>query len=128
MDTATPSRKEQTHERIVEAAAHAGASSIHYTTVRLPWEVRPLFKEWLAHHVPEKAERIMARVRDLRGGKEYDAQWGKRMKGEGPIAALMSRRFAAAKARYGLDFRFDGMDLSQFRVPPRAGDQIDLFG
>jgi DNA repair photolyase len=70
----------------------------------------------------------MSLVRQMRGGKDYDSQWGQRMKGEGPIAALMSRRFATAKKRYGLEFRFDGLDLTRFRVPPKAGDQIDLFG
>jgi hypothetical protein len=63
----------------------------------------------------------------MRGGKDYDMEWGKRMRGEGPIAELMSQRFKAAKRRYGLEFQFSGLDLSQFRVPPKAGDQIDLF-
>jgi DNA repair photolyase len=70
----------------------------------------------------------MSLVRQMRGGKDYDSQWGKRMKGEGPIAALMSRRFAVAKARYGLNMPFDGLDLTRFRVPSKTGDQIDLFG
>jgi DNA repair photolyase len=70
----------------------------------------------------------MSLVRQMRGGKDYDSQWGKRMKGEGPIAALMSRRFATAKKRYGLDSPLGPLNLDQFLVPPKAGDQIDLFG
>ena len=96
--------------------------------LRLPREIKDLFREWLESDHPDRARRVMSLVRQMRGGKEYDMTWGKRMKGEGPIAALMSRRFAVAKARYGLDLRFDGLDLTQFRVPSKAGSQIDLFG
>ena len=123
-----PGLNDHEMEAVLERSAEAGAKGAGYVALRLPMEIKDLFKEWLATDHPDRAGRVMSLVRQIRGGKEYDAQWGKRMKGEGPIAALMSRRFAAAKARYGLDFRFDGMDLSQFRVPPRAGDQIDLFG
>ena len=70
-------------ESIVEAAAAAGARAVNYTLLRLPYEVKDLFKEWLAEHYPLKAEHVMARVRDSRRGKDYDAQWGKRMRGEG---------------------------------------------
>jgi DNA repair photolyase len=96
--------------------------------LRLPLEIKDLFREWLESDHPDRASRVMSLVRQMRGGKDYDAQWGKRMKGEGPIADLMSKRFAAAKRRYGLDLRFDGLDLTRFRPPPKAGDQIDLFG
>jgi DNA repair photolyase len=91
-------------------------------------EIADLFKEWLATDHPDRASRVMSLVRQMRGGKDYDSQWGKRMKGEGPIAALMSRRFSVAKTRYGLTRRFGDMDLTQFRAPAKAGDQIDLFG
>jgi len=70
----------------------------------------------------------MSLVRQMRGGKDYDAEWGKRMKGDGPIADLLAQRFRAAKTRYGLDLPFDGLDLGAFKVPAKAGDQIDLFG
>jgi DNA repair photolyase len=70
----------------------------------------------------------MSLVRQMRGGKDYDSQWGRRMTGEGPLAALMTRRFEAAKKRYGLDYSWEGLDLTQFKRPPKAGDQIDLFG
>ncbi|MFX6880654.1 hypothetical protein ABTH38_19885, partial [Acinetobacter baumannii] len=83
-------------ERIVEAAAQAGALSVHYTVVRLPGEVKPLCEEWLMHHVPDKAARIMARVRELRGGKDYDADFSLRMKGEGIWAELIAQRMRKA--------------------------------
>lgn len=89
-------------ERLVEAAADAGAGSVHYTVVRLPWEVSPLFQEWLMHHVPDKAQRIMARIRDMRGGQDYKAAFGSRMKGEGVWADLIRQRVVKACARAGL--------------------------
>ncbi|WP_334162737.1 PA0069 family radical SAM protein [Phenylobacterium sp.] len=115
-------------EAILERSAAAGARGAGYVALRLPMEIKDLFREWLETDHPDRAGRVMSLVRQMRGGKDYDSQWGKRMRGEGPIADLLSKRFAAAKKRYGLDFRFDGMDLGQFRVPARPGDQIDLFG
>jgi len=125
---AIPGLNDHEMEAVLQRAAQAGARGAGYVALRLPMEIKDLFKEWLATDHPDRASRVMSLVRQMRGGKEYDAQWGKRMKGEGPIAALMSRRFAVAKARYGLDLRFDGLDLTQFRVPSKAGSQIDLFG
>ncbi len=77
---------------------------------------------------PDRARRVMSLVRQMRGGKDYDAQWGSRMRGEGPIADLMSARFKAARRRYGLEAPRLATDISAFRVPPRTGDQVDLFG
>ena len=70
----------------------------------------------------------MSLVRQMRGGKDYDPEWGKRMKGEGPIADLLARRFEVAKRRLGFGAPFPPLDLTQFHVPPKAGDQMDLFG
>jgi hypothetical protein len=70
----------------------------------------------------------MSLVRQMRGGKDYDAQWGKRMKGEGPIGELMATRFKAAQKRYGLDRGWGSLDAGKFRVPPQSGGQMDLFG
>ena len=70
----------------------------------------------------------MSLVRQMRGGLDYDPEWGKRMRGEGPIAELMSQRFQAAKKRLGLDAKLPALDLSQFKVPAKSGDQGDLFG
>ncbi len=114
-------------EAILEAAARAGATSAAYTLVRLPWEVLPLFKEWLERHAPLKAEHVMARVREMRGGRENDPDFGSRMRGSGPFAALLSRRFQVACARLGLA-RAGGsaLDASRF-APPSAGGQGRLF-
>lgn len=117
-------------ERIVEAAVKAGAQGIHYTVVRLPWEVKPLFEEWLAHHVPERAARIMARIRELRGGKDYDADFSLRMKGEGVWAQLIAQRVRKAAARHGLVRVAPELDVSRFdRAALYEGDAVqrDLF-
>lgn len=101
-------------ERIIDAAAQAGAQSIHYTVVRLPWEVRPLFEEWLQHHVPERAERIMARIHDLQGGQAYDARFGQRMKGQGLWADLIRQRVRKAAGRHGLGHTGPELDVGAF--------------
>ena len=123
-----PGLNDHEMESVLERAAAAGALGAGYVTLRLPREIADLFQEWLATDHPDRASRVMSLVRQMRGGKTYDSQWGKRMKGEGPIAALMSRRFATAKKRYGIDIRLPPLDLTAFRVPPKAGDQIDMFG
>ncbi len=117
-------------ERILEAAASAGASSAFGIVLRLPWEVNPIFQRWLDQHFPDRAARVMARIREMRGGKDYDASFGSRMKGEGVWAQLLAQRLAKAKARFGLDRQRRELDLTQFRKPlPRsAAGQKDLFG
>jgi DNA repair photolyase len=124
-------------ERVLEACAEAGASSASYIILRLPWEVAPLFKDWLAAHFPDRAERVMARVRDMRGGKDYDSSFAQRMKGEGLWAELLKQRFHNAVRRLGLNERKRGiLDLSQFRAelsakrrpePPQDNPQLSLF-
>lgn len=105
-------------EQVIAAAAEAGAASIHYTVVRLPWEVNPLFQEWLDHHVPERAARIMARIRDMRGGKDYDANFAHRMRGHGLWADLIAQRVAKAAARHGLSRKpLVVLDTSRFQAP-----------
>jgi DNA repair photolyase len=123
-----PGLNDHEMEAVLERAAEAGAKGAGYVALRLPLEIKDLFKEWLATDHPDRAARVMSLVRQIRGGKDYDSQWGKRMKGEGPIAALMSRRFAAAKKRYGLDTTLPPLDLTQFAPPPKPGDQLSLFG
>ncbi len=88
-------------EQVLEAAYQAGARRAFYTVLRLPWEVAPLFKEWLSLHYPDRAERVMARVADMRGGKDYDADFASRMKGSGLWADLIKQRFQKAALRYG---------------------------
>src|SRR3569623_3804670 len=123
-----PALNDHEMEAVLESAAAAGAHGAGYVALRLPMEISELFQEWLATDHPDRASRIMSLVLQMRGGKTYDSQWGKRMKGEGPIAALNAQRFRAAKARYSLDRPLPPLDLGLFRVPPKAGSQMDLFG
>lgn len=125
---AIPGLNDHEMEAVLERAAAAGARGAGYVALRLPLEIKDLFREWLETDHPDRASRIMSLVRQMRGGKDYDAQWGQRMKGQGPIADLLSARFKAARRRYGLDVRFDDMDLTRFRLPAKAGDQLDMFG
>ncbi|MCR1766218.1 PA0069 family radical SAM protein [Burkholderia glumae] len=124
-------------ERVLEACAEAGATHASYIVLRLPWEVTPLFREWLGAHFPERAERVMARVRDMRGGKDYEADFRSRMKGEGLWADLLKQRFQKAVKRIGLNERARGiLDFSQFHAPQRVKEaaragagtpQLNLF-
>lgn len=114
-------------ERVLEASAQAGATGAGYVLVRLPLEISELFQQWLETDHPDRAARVMSLIRQTRGGKDYVAEWGERQRGRGPVAELVARRFAAARARYGLDSPRRTLDVEQFSVPPRPGDQIDLF-
>jgi DNA repair photolyase len=125
---AIPGLNDHEMEAVLERSATAGARGAGYVALRLPLEIADLFQEWLATDHPDRASRVMSLVRQMRGGKTYDSQWGQRMKGQGPLAALMARRFATAKARYGLGEKLPPLDLGQFRIPPKPGGQIDLFG
>ncbi|MDR3513426.1 MAG: PA0069 family radical SAM protein [Caulobacteraceae bacterium] len=123
-----PGLNDHEMEAILERAAEAGAANAYYTALRLPLEIKDLFREWLAAEQPDRAARVMSLVRQMRGGKDYDPQWGKRMRGEGPIAELMSRRFRLARRRFGLEREIGPLNLEAFRPPPRPGDQLELFG
>ena len=118
-------------ERILEAARDAGATSAFSIVLRLPWEVNPLFQSWLQLHVPDKAVRIMARVRDMRGGKDYDAAFGSRMTGHGVWAELLRQRFLKACGRLGLNRERLTLDLTQFNpaglAPVQSQAQGELF-
>jgi DNA repair photolyase len=114
-------------EAILERAAEAGAAGAHFTALRLPLEIKDLFREWLESERPDRARRVMSLVRQMRGGKDYDSSWNTRMRGEGPIAQLIDARFRAASKRLGLDRERLPLDIGRFRIPPRAGDQTDLF-
>lgn len=126
-------------EKILTAATEAGASQASYIILRLPWEVNPLFQQWLQTHFPERAERVMNCIRAMRGGKDYDANFGTRMRGEGLWADLIQQRFQKTIRRLGLNRsgRFGALDDSRFRKPltvPAAGnkpggsEQLDFFG
>lgn len=115
-------------ERILELAAEAGACSAGYVLLRLPYELKDLFKEWLVAHYPLKAEHVMSLIRQSRGGEEYQSEFGTRMRGTGKYAELIAQRFALACKRLGLGRgRRMGVDTTRFRVPPEGG-QLDLWG
>jgi len=126
-------------ERMLVAVRDAGAVHAGYVVLRLPWEVSPLFQQWLQAHFPERAQRVMNRVREMRGGKEYDSSFATRMHGDGVWAELIKQRFEKAAKRlglYGYGSRYHRLDGSCFQrplvVPPaqrpgRPGGQLDLF-
>jgi DNA repair photolyase len=108
-------------EHILAACKDAGASSASYVLLRLPHEVKILFRDWLAEHYPDRAKHVMSLINQARGGKDYDAQFGRRMRGTGPYAELLRTRFELARRRLGFDNAEDRHDLntSLFRPPPR---------
>ena len=114
-------------EAVLEAAAKAGAVSAMYVTLRLPLEIKDLFREWLADARPDRAARVMSLIRQTRGGRDYDPDWSQRMKGTGPVADLIATRFKAAVKRYGLDSPRLPLDETKFRVPADMKKQMDLF-
>ncbi|MFC6642985.1 MULTISPECIES: PA0069 family radical SAM protein [Sulfitobacter] len=114
-------------EAILAAGRDAGARHAGWIMLRLPREVSPLVQEWLATHYPDRAERIMARLRDMHGGKEYDAGWHKRMRGEGPYAQMVAQRFDLAVKRLGLTRAGVPLRCDLFRPPSEKGDQLSLF-
>jgi DNA repair photolyase len=116
-------------EKILEAAADVGATSAFSIVLRLPWEVNPIFQQWLDQHFPERAARVMARVREMRGGKDYDATYGSRLKGEGVWAELLRQRYSKATARLGLNRTRVELDLTRFKRPrpPAKNGQGELF-
>jgi DNA repair photolyase len=114
-------------EAILTAAHDAGATAASYISLRLPREVSPLFQDWLAAHVPSRAAKVMARVRELHGGQDYDPAFGKRMRGEGLWADLMARRFRLAVDRLGLSVKLPPLRCDLFAAPSRRGDQLTLF-
>jgi DNA repair photolyase len=95
--------------------------------VRLPWEVSPLFEEWLRTHFPDRAQRVMNRIRDMRGGKNYDAAFGRRMTGEGTWARLIEQRFQRASARHGFSDGWPSLRTDLFVAPRLSTPQMDLF-
>lgn len=113
-------------EQVLAAAREAGADRAFYQVVRLPWEVAPLFREWLQVHHPLRAERVMARIQDMRGGKDYDGDFATRMRGQGVWADLIHQRFEKACLRLGLNRERHTLDGALFR-PPGPPGQLALF-
>ncbi|HEX6860105.1 MAG TPA: PA0069 family radical SAM protein [Caulobacteraceae bacterium] len=122
-----PGLNDHEMEAVLEQAKAAGAIGAGYVALRLPMEIKDLFQEWLEADHPDRAKKVMSLVRQMRSGKTYDSQWGSRMTGKGPVADMMSQRFEIATRKLGLNGRWEGLDLSRFAVPPKAGDQLKLF-
>jgi DNA repair photolyase len=122
-----PALTDHEMERIMEAAVERGARWAGYVMLRLPYEVKDLFREWLAEHHPQKASHVMSLIQDVRGGRDNDPNFGSRMKGTGPVAQLIRSRFKVAHRRLGLDsLERAELDTKLFRPPGIAGAQMDL--
>ena len=122
-----PGLNDHEMEAVLERAKEAGAIGAGYVALRLPLEIKDLFSEWLESDHPDRAKKVMSLIRQMRSGKDYDSEWGRRMTGQGPVAEMMSQRFSIVTRKLGLNGRWDGLDISQFRVPPKAGDQLALL-
>ena len=113
-------------EQVLAAAHAAGARRAFYQVLRLPWEVAPMFRQWLELHYPDRAARVMARVQDLHGGKDYQADFGTRMKGQGIWSDLLRQRFTTACRRLGYTQERQALDVSGFN-PSALRAQQELF-
>ncbi len=126
-----PALTDKTLEAVLEASAAAGAEEAAYVIMRLPNELKDLFKEWLAAHYPERAGHVISIVHQMRGGKDNDPRFGSRMTGVGNFAELIGKRFDIACRRFGLNGHGAGrrpasLDCRRFR-PPSAAGQMTLF-
>jgi len=123
-----PALNDAEMEQILERARAAGATAAGYTLLRLPLELKGLFKEWLEAHYPKKAAHVLSLVAQTHGGRLYDATWSKRMTGTGPYADVLRLRFERACRRLGFDQRTtQPLDIARFRPPAQKGDQLTLF-
>ncbi len=122
-----PALNDSEIERILERAQAAGVKEAGYVLLRLPLEVRDLFKEWLIANYPDSANHVFKLIRDMRGGKDYDSEWGKRMKGTGPYAWLIGRRFEVACEKLGLNTSKRQLSTEHFRHPKLDSAQLSLF-
>lgn len=114
-------------ERILDSARAAGAREAGYVVLRLPLEVAPIFKDWLLRHYPDRYRHVMSLIRSMRDGKDYDSEWGKRMKGAGPYAWQIGRRFEIAAKRLGLNAERRQLRTDQFVAGTGAGEQLMLL-
>jgi DNA repair photolyase len=122
-----PALNDSEIERILDAAFHAGAREASYVLLRLPLEVRDLFREWLMANYPDRYRHVFTLIRDMRGGRDYDSQWETRMKGTGPMAWMIGRRFEIACEKLGLNKRRAKLTTDHFARPKRSGQQLSLF-
>ena len=114
-------------EKILDAAYAAGAREAGYIILRLPLEVSPIFKDWLLRHYPDRYRHVLSLVRSMRGGKDYDAEWSKRMKGTGPYAWQIGRRFEIAAKRLGFNKERRQLRTDLFVAPAKGGEQLILL-
>jgi DNA repair photolyase len=123
-----PALNDAEMEQILERAYAAGAKSAGYTMLRLPLELKGLFREWLETHFPDKAAHVLSLVAQAHGGRLYDSAWSKRMTGSGPYADMLRLRFDRVCRRLGFNQRSTNpLDATRFRAPPQTGDQLNLF-
>ena len=122
-----PALNDSELERILEAAAAAGAQWANFILVRLPHELKQLFTEWLNAQYPARAEHVLSILRDMRGGRLNDPRFGERMRGQGPFAEILKTRFTVACRRLGLNQTDRALDTTKFRVPVGRGAQRLLF-
>ena len=122
-----PALNDDELESVLAAAAEAGATSAGYVLLRLPLEIKDLFREWLEEKEPGKAKHVMSLIRQMRGGKDYDSQWHTRMRGTGPYAEMIAKRFQMAVKRLGLNQKRTPLATNLFRRPPKSGDQLRLL-
>lgn len=122
-----PGLTDQEIERILDAGRAAGARDAGYVILRLPLEVAPIFKDWLLRHYPDRYRHVMSLVRSMRDGKDYDSEFGKRMKGAGPYAWQIGRRFEIAARKLGLNSERTRLRSDLFRAPARQGEQLRLL-
>jgi DNA repair photolyase len=122
-----PALNDHEMEKILETARGAGAKHAAYVLLRLPLEIKDLFREWLHSHEPGRASHVMSLIRSMRGGRDYDAEWGKRMKGAGPYAQMMAKRFAVACERLELNKETVELRTDLFKPPLQSGDQLKLL-
>ena len=114
-------------ERILDAASLAGVKGAGYVLLRLPLEVRDLFREWLRENFPDREKHVFKLIRDMRGGKDYDSTWGQRMTGAGPYAWMIGRRFEAACEKLGLNAEKVPLTTEHFQPPVKGKEQLSLF-
>ncbi len=119
-----PALNDEEMEAVLAAAKDAGAASAGYVLLRLPLEIKDLFREWLETNMPDRAKHVMSLVRQMRGGKDYDSTWHTRMRGTGPYAELIARRFQMAVKRLGLNRTSVPLVLNRFGRPAQLGEQL----
>lgn len=122
-----PALNDHEIERILDSASGAGAQEAGFILLRLPLEVSPIFRDWLLRLYPDRYRHVMNVLRSMRGGKDYDAEWGKRMRGSGPYAWQIGRRFQMVAKKLGLNTVRQKLDVSQFAPPVPEGRQLALF-